>query len=294
MPHDRLFDVIVIVDWSANSTPKHGPDSIWVAELDALRPEVIEPRNIPTRAGARAHLEATLTAHVGRRVLVGFDFSFGYPAGFAADAGLAGDAPWRALWQHLATHLTDDERNRNNRWQVAAALNARLADNRFWGVPPARASAHLTSRRPPGPGPLSLRATEVALRSATGRRPFPGWQLLGAGAVGSQVLTGIPVVHHLRHSPALAERAMVWPFETGFTTDPHAGRSDAVVFAEVWPSTVDLDPAVHPVKDAQQVVALAKHFAALDAAGVLAHRFAPHLPPETATAALAEEGWVLQ
>ena len=35
MASARSFDVIVIVDWSANSTPKVGADSIWVAEHDA-------------------------------------------------------------------------------------------------------------------------------------------------------------------------------------------------------------------------------------------------------------------
>ncbi|MDO8392722.1 MAG: cobalamin biosynthesis protein CbiG [Actinomycetota bacterium] len=295
MRHDRLFDVIVVVDWSANSTPKRGADSIWVAELDADRPDAAQPRNISTRGAAATEIEAALTAHEGRRVLVGFDFSFGYPAGFAAAVGLVGAPPWRAVWQHLAEHLADDERNRNNRWQVAADLNARLGDNRFWGVPPARASAHLTTRRPAGEGPLALRRAEEQLRSISGRRPFPAWQLLGAGAVGSQVLTGIPVLHRLRHCPALASRASVWPFETGLTRDPCAGRDDAIVFAEVWPSTVDLDATVHEVKDAQQVVALARHLTTLDATGALAARFAPELPPHVDPCmVIDEEGWVLQ
>ena len=33
-----LFDVIVIVDWSAQSSAKRGADSIWSYELDAALP----------------------------------------------------------------------------------------------------------------------------------------------------------------------------------------------------------------------------------------------------------------
>jgi hypothetical protein len=101
------------------------------------------------------------------------------------------------------------------------------------------------------------------------------------------------VVHRLRHSPALIERARVWPFETGFTIDPCEGRSNAIVFAEVWPSTVPLDAGSHEVKDARQVLTLSAELAKLDALGLLADRFAPTLDPLVAATALAEEGWVL-
>ena len=282
-----LFDVIVVVDWSASSTPKLGPDSIWTCEHGQ------PPRNISTRAAAEREFVQLLSSHHDRRVLVGFDFSFGYPHGFAAAAGLAGAVPWRATWQHLADSVTDDERNRNNRWAVAAELNTRLGTNRFWGAPPAQTGPRLTARRPPGTAPLSLRHTDTTVRSTSGRLPFAPWQLLGAGSVGSQMLTGIPVVHRLRHSPGLVQRARVWPFETGFTNDPCAGRRDAIVFAEVWPSTVPLNVGGHEVKDARQVLALSAELARLDAAGLLADRFAPTLDPLIAAAALDEEGWVL-
>jgi hypothetical protein len=119
------------------------------------------------------------------------------------------------------------------------------------------------------------------------------WQLLGAGSVGSQVLTGIPVVHHLRHHVALRDRARVWPFETGLATTPAADVDDAIVIAEVWPSSIPFDHVDHPVKDARQVIALAHHLAALDAAGSLGPLFVPSLTASEAAAVVAEEGWVL-
>jgi hypothetical protein len=281
----RLFDVYCIVDWSANGTPKLGADSIWLSELVAGgEPTAV---NVPTRHAAEHHLRDLIARHQGERVLIGVDFPLGYPAGFAAAAGLAGDPPWLAAWEHLAGALTDDDRNRNNRWQVAAELNARLPELRFWGCPPRHAGARLTTTRPPAPEARSVRLAEAALQSHTGRRPFTVWQLYGAGSVGSQVLTGIPVVYRLRRS----ERVAVWPFDTGFGPDPCAGRSDSVVIAEVWPSTVD--PGGEWPKDRGQVLSLARHFAELDGAGGLAHAFAPTLTAAETQAAIDEEGWVL-
>ena len=90
---------------------------------------------------------------------------------------------------------------------------------------------------------------------ARGAQPKSCWQLNGAGAVGGQVLTGIPTVARLRG--ALDGAAQVWPFETGL-----AAPDAAVVFAEIYPSLVPLDPAPEEVKDAAQVCATAAHFAA--------------------------------
>ena len=282
-----LFDAIVIVDWSANSTPKRGADSIWVHVSGH------QPSNVSTRLEAGALLASTLRDLAGQRVLVGVDFALGYPAGFAQAAGMPRDTPaWESIWTHLADSLTDDHRNRNNRWQVAADLNARIGSPQFWGVPRARASEHLTTTRPLSSPLPRLRRTEELLRSATGRPPSSVWQLLGVGSVGSQSLTGIPMLQTLRRDPELERRLRVWPFETGFTMTPLTSP-DAVVIAEVWPSMVTLDPSDHPVKDAQQVMALARHFAELDAVGELAPRFAPDLPDDVAAMAVAEEGWVL-
>ncbi len=290
------FDVIMIVDWSASSAPATGADSIWSYELDTAS-AVPEPlHNHRTRARAIDHLAARLAHHHGRRVLVGFDFAFGYPAGFARAAGLAGSAStvpaWQATWEHLTAALTDDDRNRNNRWDVAAELNERLGCHQFWGVPAARASRSLAATKPPAALLPATRTTERHIATQSGRRPFSVWQLLGAGAVGSQTLTGIPALQRLRTAPSLARRVRVWPFETGFTNDP-CGAGDAIVLAEVWPSAIAVDQIEHPVKDARQVVALTHHLATADRDGQLAGCFHPALPPDVGQAAIAEEGWIL-
>src|SRR5215470_1635336 len=107
-----LFDAYLMVDWSAAAVPTVGRDSIWYA-LRTGRSE--RCANIPTRAAAQAALRALLLEQrgQGRRVLVGFDFPFGYPAGFAAALGLQG---WRGLWRFLADHIRDDDENVNDRF----------------------------------------------------------------------------------------------------------------------------------------------------------------------------------
>ena len=110
----------------------------------------------------------------------------------------------------------------------------------------------IVSGLPPG----EYRVVEETLR-AQGLRPFSCWQLLGAGAVGSQSLLGIARLHGLRHR--LGDRTQIWPFTTGLAT-PNLGDG-AVVVAEVWPSmhpVVDVDG---DVRDAIQVRTTARWLA---------------------------------
>lgn len=209
----------------------------------------------------------------------------------------------------FATSYREGARNRpereHDRWTVATELNRRLVASgsglHFWGCPPRRASADLTTRRPPVGGLRTDRACEARLREA-GLRPFSVWQLLGAGAVGSQTLTAIPMLEALRHDVGPGGRGVVWPFETGI--DPAgvtAAFDDAtVVIAEIWPGTLSsqvVDACItdhsSAVKDARQVTALARHLRALDRDQELLPLFCPELDAATADAVVAEEGWVL-
>ncbi len=283
-----MFDRVVVVDWSAQSTPKLGRDSIWIAVTDHAGEASVT--NLATRAAAEAFLVDLFHSDASSRTLVGVDFSLGYPAGTAAALGLTGTA-WSAMWTLLAGQIEDDDRNGNNRFAVAAALNQRLTGRAapFWGCPPSAACEYLAAPKPVDAGPLATyRATEERLR-AQGRRPFSSWQLLGAGAVGSQSLLGIGRLAGLRSR--FAPRMEVWPFTTGFDT-PRVGEG-AVVVAEVWPSMLTIDDAGDAVRDAAQVGATARWLADTDESGGLAALFSPPLAPEVSDAAVTEEGWVL-
>ena len=292
-----LFDAYVIVDWSAAAVPRTGRDSIWATALTRGRPTWLE--NPPTRASAEVAIREQLDQLVerGLRVLVGFDFPYGYPAGFAAAAGRGGPAPWRDTWDEISALVVDDARNRNERFRAASELNARRGDpGPFWGCPPRHVTPHLRATgcgfpwQPRRGAPLGrLRLTESRIRGVQ-----ETWKLYGAGSVGSQALVGIPVVSRLRFASGLADRSRVWPFETEFTASP---LQDGVLalHAEIWPGVVR-DPIVpHDVRDAAQVLSLAQHLSALDAAGRLGAWFdqPSGVAREELERCVAEEGWIL-
>jgi precorrin-8X/cobalt-precorrin-8 methylmutase len=284
-----MFDTFVMVDWSAANVPRTGRDSIWIC-WHAPDGERLE--NPSTRHAARGLLSDLLAASTarGERVLLGFDFPFGYPLGFAARLGLSGP-PWRAVWDEIARLIEDDEQNVNNRFDVAAAFNERVSGGQFpfWGCP-AR-----PLRRCLGPkhhrsheqnGLAERRLIDEYMRGAQ-----PCWKLLGAGSVGGQVLTGIPVVRALRDDPRWRDSTRIWPFETGLGVPAEA----RVVMAEVYPSLWDVARIDDEPKDAAQVRSVARFFAERDRAGELATLFAgdPWLDREQRSRVATEEAWTL-
>jgi len=292
-----LFDAYLMVDWSSETRPKTGADSIWLALVErtpaGLRLHALD--NPPTRHEARERLAGLLDGLVRRgcTVLVGFDFPFGYSHGTAAALGLKG-APWRATWSHLSRLLDDNAANRNNRFEVADTLNATIghAEGPFWGHPAKRRYRHLAMTKPAYDHGLD----EKRLCEAAITGPQPIWKLAGVGSVGGQVLTGLPVVHALRRDRRLKHCSHVWPFETGLKPMTKTMlRERPVVFAEIYPSLVRPVSGSGQVKDALQVQAIALHMADADGAGRLASMFAGRkgLSREESRRIEREEAWIM-
>ena len=282
-----MFDTFIMVDWSAANVPRTGRDSIWLCRRDAQGETLF---NAPTRHAARELISQWLEAASRRRVLLGFDFPFGYPVGFAARLGLTGP-PWRAVWDEMAGLIEDSKENRNNQFDVAEALNRRVSGGGFpfWGCPRAPARAHLAGkhhRRHDSDGLAERRLVDLHIPSAQ-----PCWKLLGAGSVGGQALTGIPVARALRDDPRWRGRTQVWPFETGL----HPPVEAQLVMAEVYPSLWAVKPRPDETKDAAQVRAVAGYLAARDQAGELAPLFFgdPGLTPKQSERVEREEAWTL-
>jgi precorrin-8X/cobalt-precorrin-8 methylmutase len=284
-----MFDTFIMVDWSAANMPRLGRDSIWVCRHDADGETLVNPA---TRHAAKALLGDWLATALesDRRVLLGFDFPFGYPAGFADRLGLPG-TPWRAVWDEIAGLLQDDEHNRNNRFDVAEALNRRISGGGFpfWGCPKAPARVHLQGkhhRRHGSDGLAERRLVDLYIPSAQ-----PCWKLLGAGSVGGQALTGIPVARALRDDSRWRRDTQVWPFETGLCAQQPA----RVVMAEVYPSLWAVKPEADETKDAAQVRAVARFLHARDRVGELAGLFAgdPGVTAAQRGQIEREEAWTL-
>ncbi|MGL4320955.1 MAG: hypothetical protein ACRCS3_08840 [Paracoccaceae bacterium] len=264
-----MFDRIIVVDWSGRATrsPRQpSKDAIWVGVHDATEESQTYHRS---RAEAEAHVLGMMQQ--GGRQLVGFDFPMGYPQGFAR--ALTGKDDARALHGWLADHVQDGADNRNNRFDVAAGINRRLAgQGPFWGCPKRAPRAGLPSLKTVDYAGLGLFEKRRVERENPPAKPV--WQLLGAGSVGSQALLGIPVVHRL----AGATGAAVWPFE--------APRD--LTLAEVYPSLLAgaVIAARDPIPDRAQVRLLAKAVYHLSQRGQLAPLF--DVPAEA-----REEGWIL-
>ncbi|MBV8576041.1 MAG: hypothetical protein JOZ58_13535 [Acetobacteraceae bacterium] len=284
-----MFDTFVMVDWSAASVPRTGRDSIWICWHAPDGERVVNPA---TRQNAKQMLADWLVAAMlnGQRVLMGFDFPFGYPFGFANRLGLTG-LPWRAVWDEIARLVTDDEHNSNNRFDVAAALNERVSGGRFpfWGCPAHPARACLGPKHHRGHEQNGLAERRLIDEYMVGAQPC--WKLLGSGSVGGQILTGIPVVRALRDDPRWRNEARIWPFETGLGPRPD-GR---LIMAEVYPSLWSVSPAAGEPKDAAQVRTVARFFAACDHAGELDALFCgdPELIRRQRAWVESEEAWTL-
>jgi hypothetical protein len=105
----RLFNAYVMVDWSANSKPKTGADSIWIGVLkrDVRFQFGFESFNTPTRAEAETRLTTILDdlKKRGERVLLGFDFPLGFPRGTGVGAACGPSSP-PTWWTRRTTPTT--------------------------------------------------------------------------------------------------------------------------------------------------------------------------------------------
>ena len=278
------FDRIVMVDWSAAAVPTTGRDSIWTAEA-TVTANVGRPINHPTRSAAMSYLAGVIDTAlaVGERLLMGFDFAFGYPRGVATRLG----GGWRSVWRWMEQQLRDEADNANDRFEVAARLNALFpGEGPLWGRPAAAEIAGLEPKRPKR-APFDLpwrRHVEDLVPKAQ-----PTFKLAYPGSVGSQTITGIARLETLRKQPAWADKIRVWPFETGFAED----LSAPILLAEIFPSLHPVVPLGNEVRDAAQVRTLAQGYAALSATGGLVSHLAGPNDPTMRRDALAEEGWIM-
>ncbi|MDZ7905391.1 MAG: molybdopterin guanine dinucleotide synthesis [Cypionkella sp.] len=272
------FDRVIILDWSAASAPsprRPSADAIWLAEADARGENVQYHR---TRASAEAQLMGAIRAahSTGARLLIGCDFPFGYPAGFAA--ALTGQASARAVWRYFAGEITDSAANANNRFSVASTVNAQFGNGPFWGCPMGAQTAHLCAKKRVDYADLPFgerREVEKRIPSAQ-----PVWKLFTTGSVGSQSLMGLPMIHRLAQMRGVS----VWPFDAPLSP---------IVLAEIYPSLLAREVAAamaqqgsDAIKDAVQVQLLARALLGQSAASMAQMLAVPN-------PLAREEGWIL-
>ena len=263
---------VLVVDWSANSKPKTGADSIWIGDAYGNRV------NPSTRVEAIEFLKK-LILHKGnekKKWLIAFDFSFGVPCKDGREDGGCPVPWWREstnvqdepadhwhseFWEKVCdgfpkpSSFDDNNKGAELRWRVANELNKDFQKELFWGCPEKRQHdlAFLSSKKGDrGEIEYEKRKTDEEIVGA--KSP---WQLLGNGSVGSQMLMGICHLQRWRKDEEWSDKISVWPFEESHKR---------IVFAETFPSHpnfVDLIEKIHTrccglVKDAVQVTAVAR------------------------------------
>jgi precorrin-8X/cobalt-precorrin-8 methylmutase len=305
----RWFDTYIAVDWSARGAPSPArptPDAIWIGIADVV--EGVESEiYVRTRSQAIADLRRRLRSAVavGRRVLIGFDLDFGFPSGFAASIcpeTRQVEADWRTVWRLLRERVSDGAENENNRFEVAAHLNAlcgATAENGgpMWGCPSGAERPYLRATSPTYPFVTRAGKSLRRLRWTEVREPRaqPVWKLIGSASVGGQTLVGIPAVAKLRFDESVSDCSRIWPFETGFGLRPAFPEDAMVLFVEIWPGILreTLDPTL--IRDRAQVRATVRWMKTADECGHLADLLGKPswLTEDQAEECVREEGWVL-
>jgi precorrin-8X/cobalt-precorrin-8 methylmutase len=312
-----LFDFYIMVDWSGGARRRGGrSDAIWIAHgsRTADTPLTDSPHS---RTEAIELIEPVLETAIRakQRVLLCFDFAYGYPVDFApalqAATGTSDrDSAWITVWQYLSKHLKDDEgttpggkpSNRSNRFEVADRINALLSPDAknvgpFWCASEGAACQYVPQKRPPEPFQTAqgyavrgLRLTDKRARSGS---PF---RLFGTASVGSQSLTGIARLYRLRNDAKFAAVSGLWPFETGWAAKAKwLAEHVLIVHAEIYPSV--RDPLPDEIKDRGQVRAMWQWARDLDRDNLLWREFCRPIEVENGSkedlAIQLTEGWIL-
>jgi hypothetical protein len=269
--------------------------SLLTREADRAHAECHNPA---TRGKAIDDITAILAKFCKQRVhtLIGFDFAYGYPSGFAKALGLRSNQPWRAVWDTISALVKDDDDNRNNRFETAAELNKRVSSGAFpfWGCPTKRQSARLSSRKTRQFSDEGLAEYRLTERSAKGAQSV--WKLAYPGSVGSQALLGITYLARLRDNSEFGGVSRIWPFETGLRPLACREQRDWIILhAEIFPSLFLVRTGPGEIRDEVQVRNLAACFAQLDEKGELAKLFdkPDWVTDKDCHRVASEEGWIL-
>ena len=311
-----LFDFYIMVDWSGGARRRGGrADTIWIAHGPIIADNPLT--NSPFSRTEAIHLiHSLLVREVGRwhRVLLCFDFAYGYPVDFPAALQLATgrsdrNLPWLTVWQYLSEQIKDDEgtapgakpSNRSNRFEVANCINALLSANPktgpFWCAGGGAAYACIPRKRPRQPFQTVqgyvVKGHRLGDERVESGSPF---RLFGTASVGSQSLTGIARLHQLRNDAKLAAVSAVWPFETGWAAKANwLPRNVLILHAEIYPSI--RGPLPDEIRDRGQVRAMWEWARDLDQQNLLWREFCRPVGIEVGSkedlAIQLTEGWIL-
>jgi hypothetical protein len=306
-----LFDAYIFIDWSASNRlgrPTPAPDNVWIG-AHIPHQDYSHEEYCRSRSYCIEYVVHFLRNEISKkhRVLIGFDFPYGYPKGLSNALGYDNDLQlWSTIWKELYDNIKDTNENISNRFEVANDLNFKVSApslGPFWGHPVGQIWPNL---RPNSPGFPFHSANELLLKRLRLVESRIGglqetWKLFGAGSVGSQALVGIPKLHYLRHHIEFGQYSKVWPFETHFTPTPTPEKGPFILHSEIWPGIVSFDTEYilsegkTLIKDQLQVRAMCHWASRLDEKGELGEYFSTPrgLTDGQIQDCVEHEGWIL-
>jgi len=197
---------VVAVDWSGDKGPGQKKKiwaGVWTAASSSAKGGTVTLESGRTRVELMQWLVEL--ARETPRMVVGFDFSFSYPAWFLRELGI-GSAP--EFWRVVAD-------GQGEKW-----LHRDCEDGRFWGRAGSRRHgkkpaefcgehAHRMLRRAETVLKVRAEMTDpLAVARIAGIAPKSVFQIGGAGAVGTASLRGMPRLLVLRSAGF-----KIWPFD---------------------------------------------------------------------------------
>ena len=239
-----MFDTYLMVDWSAGrpaKSDKPKANAIWWAVQRARSARTWADRHWSNRINSLVAFERTRSSAIRhvldfmknevdakRRVLIGLDFAFGYPKGFAeaisTEVDTIGDFLKEKFCLSGRDYIDHDDRAASDgRFAVARTLNktlektlkGRRVEGPFWSVNegevhPKKGDPHKQD------WPFEFKRLRSTDEHAPGAQPV--WKVSGPGSVGSQALLGLPWLDVLRSElrgmcRTNVSRCLVWPLD---------------------------------------------------------------------------------
>ena len=202
------FDAFIAIDWSGAAARGYKGIAVASCPQGSQEPHMEKPGGkYWTRQEIAEWLSETLGK--GQRLLIGFDFGFGFP--FEDCGYLGGQAP-----------------EINDIFALWDLIEARTGESDFGcqGFVDNRDFAHLFWKKGPRPETWvdRKRLTEHECGKSTGTWPNSLYKLVHSKQVGKASITGMRALRYLRR--CRGEYAAIWPFETP--------KSSAIV--EIFPT----------------------------------------------------------
>jgi hypothetical protein len=281
------FDAFIAIDWSGAARAYNGI-AVAICSSGRTPPEVVPPaRKRWTRMEITEWLKRRLEDR--QRLLIGFDFAFGFP--FEDCGYLGGQADGVdnifALWELIEAKSSGDADFGCSQF-VADPIYSTL----FWTAGP-KPKAWVERKR----------QTERVCAELTKTRPDTLYKLLHSKQVGKASITGMRVLHHVRSCKG--RRVAIWPFETPRTSAvveiyPTMFRKRATGSVAKLRSTADLNLALgvldsDPIRNTRRI-RLSDHEtdALISAVGLRSIARKPDVwtSPESKSARVRREGWI--